>query len=81
MNQEHLLLIEAAKLLSVKPYRITYALSVGLVPEPLLRIANKRIFQEDDIARLRKHFQTPDDEGAMNEKKASAELRNPSLLN
>jgi hypothetical protein len=56
MEQEHLLLTQAARLLNVRPYQITYALSVGLVPEPALRIANKRIFLAGDIARLREHF-------------------------
>jgi DNA-binding transcriptional MerR regulator len=56
MNQQNLLLTETARLLGVRPYQITYALSVGLVAEPELRIANKRIFQEADIARLSAHF-------------------------
>ena len=58
MNQQMLLLNEAAKLLGVQPYRITYALAVGKVPEPA-RIANKRIFQSEDIARLRTYFKAP----------------------
>jgi DNA-binding transcriptional MerR regulator len=56
MNKRHYLLKDVAKRLGVKPYQIAYALSVGLVEEPELRIANKRIFQEKDIERLAKHF-------------------------
>jgi DNA-binding transcriptional MerR regulator len=56
MNREHYLLRDVARLLKVKSYRVSYAISVGLVPEPELRISNKRIFQEKDIERLAKHF-------------------------
>lgn len=56
MNQKHYLLKDVAKRLDVKPYQIAYALSVGLVPEPMLRISNKRIFQAGDIDRLAAHF-------------------------
>ena len=55
MNK-HYLLRDVARLLKVKPYQIAYALSVGLVPEPELRISNKRIFEEEDVERLAKHF-------------------------
>jgi hypothetical protein len=56
MPRQHYLLKDVARLLKVKPYQVAYALSVGLVPEPALRISNKRIFQEDDIERLAAHF-------------------------
>jgi hypothetical protein len=54
--KKHLLLKDVARLLKVKPYQITYALTTGLVEEPELRIANKRIFQAEDVARLAAHF-------------------------
>jgi len=54
--QTHMLLKDVATLLRVKPYQITYALTVGLVAEPELRISNKRIFQNQDVARLAEHF-------------------------
>ena len=47
---------EVAHKLGLKPYQINYALSVGLVPEPALRLANKRVFQQEDLQRLAKHF-------------------------
>ena len=56
MNTKHYSLKDVAKMLKLKPYQITYALTVGLVPEPALRIGNKRIFVEEDIERLRGHF-------------------------
>ena len=58
MKKKHYLLKDVAKLLKVKPYKITYAISVGFVPEPALRINNKRIFVEEDIDRIRLHFAT-----------------------
>lgn len=56
MSQNNLLLHDVAQLLGVKPYRINYALMAGLIPEPKLRIANKRIFQRRDVAKVAKHF-------------------------
>jgi len=55
-NEKCYLLNEAAKMLGVPHYRIAYALTTGLVEEPPLRIANKRIFHDDDIRRLAAHF-------------------------
>jgi DNA-binding transcriptional MerR regulator len=54
--KRHYLLRDVAAILKVKPYQIAYALSVGLVPEPALRIANKRVFQQEDLERLATHF-------------------------
>ncbi len=56
MKKKHFLLRDVAKRLGVKPYQIAYALSVGLVAEPTIRISNKRIFQAEDIDRLAAHF-------------------------
>ena len=56
MANKQLSLGEVAKLLRVKPYRIGYALSSGLVAEPTIRIANKRIFQTADVHRLAHYF-------------------------
>jgi hypothetical protein len=55
MNK-HYLLRDVARILKVKPYQVSYALSVGLVEEPKLRISNKRVFQEEDVQRLAAHF-------------------------
>ena len=56
MKRQHYLLKDVAKILKRKPYQIAYCLSVGLVPEPETRIANKRIFTPEDIERLAAHF-------------------------
>ena len=54
--QDNLLLNDVAKLLGVKGYRINYAIVNGMIPEPKLRISNKRIFKKQDIDRLARHF-------------------------
>jgi hypothetical protein len=54
--RQHWSLKDVARLLKKKPYQVAYALSVGQVPEPELRIANKRVFQREDVQRLAKHF-------------------------
>ena len=56
MPRQHFLLRDVARMLKLKPYKITYAISVGLVAEPGLRISNKRIFMAEDIERLAEHF-------------------------
>ena len=56
MKKQHFLLRDVARRLGVKPYQVSYALSVGLVREPELRIANKRVFLPEDIDRLAAHF-------------------------
>ncbi len=54
--RQHWSLKDVARLLKKKPYQVAYALSVGQVPEPELRIANKRVFQREDVQRLALHF-------------------------
>jgi len=54
--QDFLSLKNVAELLRVKPYRIHYVLAVKLLPEPVLRVGNKRVFTQDDITRLAAHF-------------------------
>jgi len=56
MNEQNLLLKDVAALLGLKPYQITYKISVGLIPEPKLRISNKRIFKPADVERIAAHF-------------------------
>jgi len=47
------LLGDVARLLRCKPHRIAYLLSSGQVPEPGLRLGNRRIFTGEDVARIR----------------------------
>ncbi|NQV25030.1 MAG: MerR family transcriptional regulator [Rhodopirellula sp.] len=46
---------QVAKLLAIKSYQLTYALSLGIVPEPQ-RLSGRRLFSQQDIERLRQHF-------------------------
>jgi len=46
---------QVAKLLAIKPYQLTYALSIGVVDEPQ-RLSGRRLFSTKDIERLRQHF-------------------------
>jgi hypothetical protein len=50
------LLSEVAGVLRKKPWQVVYAITSGAVPEPKLRIGNKRIFVDGDIRRLATHF-------------------------
>jgi len=54
--QDNLLLNDVAKLLGIKGYRINYAIVNGMIPEPKLRISNKRIFTKQDVDRIAKYF-------------------------
>jgi DNA-binding transcriptional MerR regulator len=47
---------DVARVLNIKPYRIEYLLANGIVPEPQLRVAGRRLFTPDDVRRLAKHF-------------------------
>jgi hypothetical protein len=53
---ELLLLHEVSQRLGIIAHRLVYAIMSGKVPEPKLRINNKRIFQSDDVKRLADHF-------------------------
>ncbi len=56
MTSTYLTLREAAAVLKIKPYVLTYSITTGLVAEPALRVANHRVFQQEDMERLAKHF-------------------------
>ena len=61
MDTSHYLLSDVARILRLKPHRLNYALATRHVPEPALRVANKRVFLAEDVERLARHFQvTPD---------------------
>ncbi len=47
---------DVSKLLSIAKHKIEYAIANGSIPEPELRIANKRIFTSDDVQRVANHF-------------------------
>ena len=50
------LLNEAAKAVGVPGYRIAYAITNGHLPEARERINNHRVFERDDIERMKRFF-------------------------
>src|SRR5690349_16895573 len=56
MDTQYLLLNDVARTLGLKAHQIAYALATGQVAEPALRVANKRVFGEEDVRRLAAHF-------------------------
>src|SRR3954451_12579332 len=56
MDTQYLLLNDVARTLGLKAHQIAYALATGQVAEPALRVANKRVFGEEDVRWLAAHF-------------------------
>lgn len=56
MNKQHFLLGEVARIVGVRPYQITYLISMGVIEEPQLRINNKRIFMPKDVEAIKRVF-------------------------
>jgi DNA-binding transcriptional MerR regulator len=54
--KRHFLLNEVAKIVGCKGYQIQYAIANGKIDEPTLRINNKRVFTNEDVARVRELF-------------------------
>ena len=59
MQDNYFTLGQVARLLGRKPHLVTYAITSGHVPEPAMRIGNKRVFGEDDLQRLARYFGIP----------------------
>lgn len=59
-DTNYFLLGDVARILRCQPYQIVYLLTTNKVPEPALRIGNKRVFTLEDVhriaERLRVHF-------------------------
>ena len=53
---ELLTLKQVSELLKLQHYRIAYAIATHRIPEPALRLANKRIFQHANIEAVASHF-------------------------
>ena len=51
-HEEFCLMADVARALRCKPYQIAYLLSSGQVPEPALRLGNRRMFTRADIDRI-----------------------------
>lgn len=50
-------LAEAARMIGIKPHRLKYAITNRDVKDASSTFLGKRVFTEDDIQRLREHFQ------------------------
>ena len=59
MHDNYFTLGQVARLLGRKPHLITYAITSGHVPEPAMRISNKRVFGEEDVRRLARYLGVP----------------------
>ena len=59
-NQYHL--NEAAKLVGVRGWRISYAISQGYLPD-VTRLSHQRIFTDADIVRIQEYFATKSNKG------------------
>jgi DNA-binding transcriptional MerR regulator len=51
-KNDYRLLGDVSRLLHTKPHKIVYLLTSGQVPEPEMRLGNRRLFSEEDIERL-----------------------------
>jgi hypothetical protein len=56
-NTDFFLLGDVARILRCQPYQIVYLLTTRQVPEPALRIGNKRVFTLPDIQRVAEKLQ------------------------
>lgn len=65
MTAQYFSLGDAARVLGIPPYQISYLLSTGKVPEPK-RIGNRRLFSIDDLAQISEYIklaQVKEDDG------------------
>ena len=77
--REHYLLGEVSRALGRKPYHVTHVLTTGKVPEPALRIANKRLFTAEDVERLARIFRVSPDWGAIETATPASDDKAPRL--
>ncbi len=52
MKSQLYVLSEVCQRLGVKPHRITYLLMTRRLPEPRLRLGNRRVFTDGDIRKI-----------------------------
>jgi hypothetical protein len=78
--KQHYLLGEVSKALGRKPYHVTHVLTTGKVPEPALRIGNKRLFAVEDVERLARHFQVAPNWSAVEATVPDADTKAPERL-
>jgi MerR HTH family regulatory protein len=78
--REHYLLGEVSRVLGRKPHVVTHLLTSGKIPEPQVRIANKRLFTVEDVERLARHLRVALDWSAVNAAPVDAEAVKPERL-
>jgi hypothetical protein len=76
----HYLLGEVARVLGRRPHQIVHLLATGKVAEPATRIANKRLFNREDVERLARHFRVAPDWAALESAPADADAQAPRRL-
>ena len=54
--QQLLGLGDVSRLIGIARHKIEYAIANGAIPEPELRIANKRVFTTEDVQRIADYF-------------------------
>ncbi len=54
--QQLLGLGDVSRLVGIARHKIEYAIANGAIPEPELRITNKRVFTTDDVQRVADYF-------------------------
>lgn len=59
MNDQLFLLGEVATLLDVKPYKVAYLYLTRKLPEPKLRLGNRRVFTTADVEAVAKTLHIP----------------------
>lgn len=47
---------DVSRLIGIARHKIEYAIANGAIPEPELRIANKRVFTTEDVQRVADYF-------------------------
>ena len=78
--KEHYLLGEVSRVLGRKPHQIVHLLTSGKIPEPQVRIANKRLFVLEDVERLARHFRVAPNWVAVEPAPADADAKSPERL-
>lgn len=59
MNDQLFLLGEVAELLAVKPYTVSYPFLTRKLPEPKLRLGNRRVFTTADVEAVAQTLHLP----------------------
>jgi len=54
--QQLLGLGDVSRLIGIARHKIEYAIANGSLPEPKLRIANKRAFSQEEVQHIARHF-------------------------